>query len=276
VELSDGARLATTLFRPRDLPAPRAAAVLVRTPFGLRSPLEPAALLGRGLAAAGFHVVVQDVRGRFESEGRFDPFLHEASDGEETIRWIEEQPWYDGRLGLAGFSYAGWSALAALGAAPKRVAALAVAGVGSDLRAALRPGGAFSLDLGLRLALALAEREPPRRVDLGRAFPYRPLGEADRVAWRQTPGFRRWLAPAAPYWSEILPVLPEAAPPTLLVGGLYDPFLPALLSDHAALAGSATRLIIGPWLHPRPVRFTRRRGAPHRAALWEIVNFLHR
>ncbi|HET6304628.1 MAG TPA: CocE/NonD family hydrolase [Myxococcota bacterium] len=278
IALSDGVRLATRLWLPADRSTPRAPAVLVRTPFGSRGGLEPTRLLAEALAGAGLAVVVQDVRGRFGSEGTLLPFEPEARDGEDAIRWIEAQPWYAGRLGLAGFSYAGFAALAAAAGAPDRVAALATAGAAHDVCRALRPGGAFALELGLRLAVALEGQrsEPPR--DLDRALAHRPLREADRIALRELPWFRAWIdrPPSHPDWRRLGPEVPKQIP-TLALGGGFDPWLPAIVADHAARAvggESASTLVLGPWPHPRPLRFARADRAFLRVALREMVGFL--
>ena len=52
-------------------------------------------------------MVVQDVRGRYESEGAFDPLRQEAPDGDDTLNWIARQPWSDGKIGMIGGSYRG-------------------------------------------------------------------------------------------------------------------------------------------------------------------------
>ena len=58
-------------------------------------------------AQDGHAVYVQDVRGRFESEGKWDPFRNEANDGYDTIEWVAKQPWSNGQVGLEGGSYLG-------------------------------------------------------------------------------------------------------------------------------------------------------------------------
>src|SRR5688500_5913489 len=84
VPMRDGARLAADVYRPSG--SGRWPVVLLRTPYDRRL----GAAVGQQvnavrLAAAGFAVVIQDVRGRFESEGEFYPFRDEAADGYDTI-----------------------------------------------------------------------------------------------------------------------------------------------------------------------------------------------
>src|SRR5689334_3393462 len=99
--MRDGVKLAANVF----LPAAHARypAILERTPYGKGS-LTPnyAAFVEHGYA-----VVVEDVRGRYDSQGAFDPLRQEGPDGYDTIEWIARQPWSDGKVGMIGGSYRG-------------------------------------------------------------------------------------------------------------------------------------------------------------------------
>ena len=59
------------------------------------------------LASHGYVVILQDTRGRFDSEGEFYPFRHEANDGYDTVEWAASLPYADGRVGMFGGSYVG-------------------------------------------------------------------------------------------------------------------------------------------------------------------------
>jgi hypothetical protein len=283
VAMADGVRLATWVFRPAD--RPRAPAVLIRTPYGARSWRVPMRFLARLVAEAGYACAVQDVRGRYASEGEFEPFANEAADGERTIAWLLDQAWCDGRLALVGFSYLAFTAWAAAARAPEAVRAVAV-GIGSaDFHPAFYPGGAFSLETGLRWAASLGEREgvPEWRVDLPRALRFLPVRAADRVAIRERPYFRDWLDHPRhdEFWRERSAPL-RGMPAALLLAGWYDLFLGPQLADHAALAaGGASRpprLVVGPWTHGRYTRWSwspREQWFAH-VAPREILGFLDR
>ncbi len=79
--------------------------ILMRTPYGRMTQF----LGGKAdwWAKRGYVVVVQDCRGRHDSDGEWDPFVHERKDGYDTIDWISKQPWSDGNVGMIGGSYAG-------------------------------------------------------------------------------------------------------------------------------------------------------------------------
>ena len=110
VPMRDGIHLATDVFLPKA--AGRWPAVLVRTPYNRKS---SASASYRYFVRRGYAVVIQDVRGRFQSQGIFESAMQEGPDGNDTISWIAEQPWSNGRVAMAGSSYLGlaqwWAAL---------------------------------------------------------------------------------------------------------------------------------------------------------------------
>jgi putative CocE/NonD family hydrolase len=75
--------------------------VLVRSCYGRGGPY--GLFHGRMLAERGLQVVIQSVRGTFGSEGTFNP-LDERADGLATLRWLREQPWHEGPIGMTGES----------------------------------------------------------------------------------------------------------------------------------------------------------------------------
>ena len=95
-----------------------------RTPYG-RDMLQSGLLSAPppDVVRAGYAVVYQDSRGRFESEGDWAPIAVEVDDGYDTVEWAAEQPWSNGRVGMFGASYMGytqWLAAIARPAAPRR------------------------------------------------------------------------------------------------------------------------------------------------------------
>jgi putative CocE/NonD family hydrolase len=281
VPMRDGVRLATWHVWPidvRDTPG----TVVIRTPYGVGGPRSVTGIMARLIAESGQHVIVQDVRGRYGSEGRFVPFVNERNDGADTLRWVAAQDWSTGRVGLFGASYLAYAAWCALAETPELVGAL-VSVIGSgDLYGSFYRGGALSLQNTFEWGLGVGEREnvPERRLDLARGVAHRPLHDGDRVAFRTVGWLRDWVEHPRrdAYWQSIAPDLPDSIPPVLTIAGGYDFFLECQLRDHAALERAAAergapspRLIIGPWAHGVPARmgFWRESVAGHalRAAI---------
>jgi uncharacterized protein len=75
-------------------------------------------------AARGYVVVVQDVRGRFSSDGDWYPFLHEAEDGYDTIEWAATLPYSNGKVGMFGGSYVGATQMLAATTHPPHLAGI--------------------------------------------------------------------------------------------------------------------------------------------------------
>src|SRR5262249_41893628 len=102
VPMGDGVQLSTDLYLPSGVQ--RAPVILIRTPYKK----ENEELAGRYFSRRGYVVAAQDVRGRFASPGQWEPFVHEAQDGYDTIEWLARQSWSTGKVGMIGASYVGW------------------------------------------------------------------------------------------------------------------------------------------------------------------------
>ena len=99
VPMRDGVRLATDLYFP-DVPGEKLPTVLIRTPYNKNELRERRDGDAHMFASHGFVVVAQDSRGKFESEGVYSPPAgHEAEDGYDTVGWIAQQPWSNGKVG---------------------------------------------------------------------------------------------------------------------------------------------------------------------------------
>ncbi|MEV0330597.1 CocE/NonD family hydrolase [Micromonospora echinospora] len=263
VRARDGVILRTDHYAPH----PPAATVLIRTPYGRSGPMR---LLGRLVAAHGYHVVVQSCRGTYGSGGTFEPLVHERADGLDTLDWLRRQPWYTGAFGMFGASYQGFVQWALAAEAGDELRAMVAVVTASTTRDSTYAGESFSLDTVLTWAELLQAQTVPwlaRQWELKRGQPrlaaalaHLPLAEADRIATGATvPFFQEWLrhhTPEAAYWRERVfdGRLAEVRAPVLMVSGWHDIFLPAQLADHAVLraAGTPCRLTVGPWTHGSP------------------------
>jgi len=121
VKMRDGVLLRGDIFRP-DVEG-KFPVLLERTPYR-RSTWGYGVDFAQRAASRGYVVFLQDVRGRYTSEGEWYPFLHESEDGYDTIEWIAAQPYSDGRVGMFGGSYVGATQMLAAIAHPPHLAGI--------------------------------------------------------------------------------------------------------------------------------------------------------
>lgn len=268
IAMPDGIHLVADHYAPA-LPGPQPA-ILIRTPYGRGGPSRMIAeMYAWQFAAHGYHVIIQDTRGRCESEGEFVPFVHEADDGAATLEWMAAQPWCAGVIGMWGASYLGYTQWAAAKSGAPYLRALVPIITRSDLM--YYPANGFPLDLLLRWMFqiqaiddpALSPLEMLRRINdarvqdryLGEAFAHLPVATADEVViGRQSPLYREMAesGPDHPVWAAVdhRDVVPKG-PPACFISGWYDLFLDGLLEDFRAQqeAGLNPQLTVGPWHH---------------------------
>ncbi|MEE4380971.1 MAG: CocE/NonD family hydrolase, partial [Pseudomonadales bacterium] len=143
VPMRDGVRLATDVYLPGpEGPFPT---LLVRDIYTNGS-ADVRQGYARWATANGYAFVFQSARGRYDSEGNWYPYFQEIPDGDDTLSWIAEQPWSNGKVGMFGTSYlASVQWLAALNRNPALVAIAPAMSPGDYYRDVAYPGGAFSL-----------------------------------------------------------------------------------------------------------------------------------
>ena len=264
VPMSDGTVLLADHYLP--VTSQPAATVLVRCPYGRGAPFS--LLEAQLVAERGFHVLLQSCRGTFGSGGRFEPMRREASDGQDTVAWLRDQSWFDGRLATFGPSYLGFVQWAlALDPPPELTAAVVVVGPHDFSRTAYR-NGAFDLYNFLSWSdlIVNQERLNPltgmvRQATADRrlrpALDRAPVTEGARgLLGTQAPWFDTWLEHpdlTDPFWGPLQcgAALDRISVPTLLIGGWQDLFIEQTIEQYQALAarGVPTRLLIGPWTH---------------------------
>ncbi len=276
--MPDGATLYADRYHPRAAgPFPT---ILIRTPYGRPSEtriLGPLASLGAPLfAERGYNVVIQSVRGRFRSEGLFEPLVNEAADGKATLAWVAAQPWFEGNLGMWGPSYLGYTQWAVAAEAPPFLKALVPVITASRFSRPFNPDGAFALESTLRWAHILSASgasggnlelahfwelvAPQRQAALARAMAEQPLAQADMAAiGASVPFYQQWLAnprPDGSYWrsADHHRDLAKVDVPVHLVAAWHDLFLHEQLADYAALlaAGRTPYLTVLPRFHTEP------------------------
>src|SRR5439155_6512334 len=215
-------------------------------------------------AERGYAVVVQDVRGRYASEGVFQPLSQEGRDGYDTLDWIARQPWSDGKVGMIGGSYLGivqWK-VALLNNPHLKAISPVVSGYDDYRDRFYSPGGAMKLGnrlLWMSLNLRAPGFKPP---EFDRFVLHLPLRTSDRAATGQTSEMWRKSAdhPAADSFWQAISVrgqIQRVRVPSLAFGGWYDNFVQSDLEAYSALSAISTahRVVIGPWPHNMSIKF---------------------
>jgi putative CocE/NonD family hydrolase len=105
IPMDDGVQLATSVYRPGGS-AERLPTVLIRLPYDRRT-YDEALTFASFLFRHGYAVVLQDVRGTYESGGTLAPWRGATADGVATLEWIRAQPWSNGKVGTFGCSALG-------------------------------------------------------------------------------------------------------------------------------------------------------------------------
>ena len=104
IPMRDGVQLSADIYFPNA--TGRLPVILNRTPYD--NSWSSITTSAKHWANMGYIYVAQDCRGRFDSDGQWDPFFHEGDDGRDTLKWIMQQPWSNGKVGMLGSSYGGW------------------------------------------------------------------------------------------------------------------------------------------------------------------------
>jgi uncharacterized protein len=277
VALRDGVRLATDIYLPAAdgaaLPGPWPV-IAERTPYNK---------LGAGLvsvakffACHGYAVVLQDVRGRFASEGEWYAFALEGEDGVDTLAWVAAQPWCNGSLGTIGLSYSGSDQTALATLSPPALAAQFVSeGMSNYHTSAMRHGGAmevrfivYAFQMATQSKEALADPILRRTLERARAeirtwlgkMPLRP----GLTPLALTPSYERWAidvlthADYGDYWTGQRGYVADEFydqhkdVPVHFLSGWYDSYARSVTDNYVALSKlkkGPFKLIMGPWIH---------------------------
>jgi len=255
-KMRDGATLRADIYRPDadgEFPV-----LLQRTPYNKTGWSMNFAYLA---AARGYVVVIQDVRGRYTSEGVWYPFIHEAEDGYDTVEWAAALPYSDGRVGMFSGSYVGATQMLAATAHPPHLAGICPVVTASNYHDGWTyQGGAFEQWFGESWTSGLAQDTLNRSVQkssnarLGEdtlplsTYPLFNLtspGVVNASTLSLAPYFLDWLAHPSydDYWKRLNNEnhYADIRVPALHIAAWYDIFLGGSLRNYAGLkAGAAT------------------------------------
>ncbi|MGI8713671.1 MAG: CocE/NonD family hydrolase [Solirubrobacteraceae bacterium] len=270
--MRDGVVLRANVYRPVGLGT--WPTLVARTPYGKDLPGASSWLDPVRAARDGFMVVVQDTRGRFASDGEWEPFQFEGDDGYDTVEWAARLPGSNGRVGMFGLSYWGNTQWLAALAQPPSLFAIAPGMTWSEPNdGGFARGGA--LELGLTLVWALEQgidhlqrRAEPRHEICRRVnaltdeldglaeggFWELPVNDLPLLRRHQVPELGSIRALSDPTFASPCRVAgshDQVQVPVFGIGGWHDGFLQGVIDNHAAMTalGRDSRLVIGPWSH---------------------------
>lgn len=259
IPMRDGILLAADLWLPKGIQEP-IPCVLVRTPYGRQA----AANNFLSYVQRGYAVVIQDVRGRNDSEGDWCPSYCETEDGSDTLDWIAEQSWCNGNIGTIGGSYLGyvqWAAAASGNPHLKAIVSEVTAGNAFDDMP--RSGGTLSSGT-LAWAFSVSQRKMNaalmERDDWDEVLAYRPLTEVcQKALGYDIPFWQEWLAHPCNDefwkqgdWYERAMDRGGIDVPALIMSGWFDDNGMGttqaldLTKDYPA---GKRKVILGPWMH---------------------------
>lgn len=272
--LSDGVTLASDHYYPAgDGPWPT---LLMRQPYGRDIASTVVYAHPIWFARHGYHVVIQDVRGRGGSEGEFYPFRNEGRDGAETISWLRRHAACNGRVGMYGFSYQGATQLLAAAEQPEGLMCIAPHMTAADLyHGWFYHHGALRLSSTLGWGIQMLREDARRRgsrstsdcletawANIRAQAAHVPYAGHPAIADPALPDYvRDWFAHREPdeYWTaqDISTRLNRIQIPALHIAGWFDTYLEGSISGYLALRSGAGTvfardnqyLIAGPWVH---------------------------
>ena len=262
VPMRDGVNLSADIWLPK---APgRYPSILVRTPYIKASKDLGLSDFAQFYVNHGYVFVVQDVRGRGDSDGQFNFLFTDAHDGYDSIEWMAAQPWSNGKVGMLGVSYLGtvqW--LAAREHPPHLVCIAPTAAAGRYLSEIPYQGGAFLLDWAIHWLNGASDHAlqgaNASGLDMKEILKHRPLLTMDEAFGRRMPIYRDFLQHDTmdDYWKRIQFTTDDFKKldlPTLTTTGWFDGDQPgALFYWRNMRAYSPAKdnqfLLAGPWTH---------------------------
>jgi putative CocE/NonD family hydrolase len=245
----DGVTLRADVYRPGgDGTFP---VLLQRTPYNK----DNAADIARKGVARGFMVVVQDVRGRYTSEGEWYTFKHEIDDGYDTVEWAATLPHSNGKVGMFGGSYVGATQmLAAIGHPPHLGGICPLVTASNYHENWTYQGGAFEQWFNQSWASGLAQNTFQRKIErdtnalIGGSvlpltqypiFNLEPIANGPLLTHELAPYFLDWLAHPTydSYWKQwsIEENYNQVQVPALSIAAWYDIFQDGSLRNYAGL-----------------------------------------
>ena len=259
-KMRDGVVLMADVYRP--LADGTFPVILQRTPYNRTNNS------GENVATAshGYVVIIQDTRGRYQSQGTFYPFRYESQDGYYTVEWAAALPYSNGKVGMFGGSYVGATQmLASIAKPPHLVSIFPYVTASEYYEGWTYQSGALMQWFASSWTSGLAQDTVSRQVgEISDPKSWVPQLPVDAYRLIALPGagiapyFRDWVAHERDddYWKpwKISDHYGEMTVKALHSGGWHDLFLKGTIQNYMGMrrsspAAAGQRLLLGPWGH---------------------------
>jgi len=254
---ADGVRLSTDVYLPDGKgPWP---CVLIRTPYNNNDPVKKIPL-AREFASNGYAVAVQDVRGRYDSEGEWEPFFHEADDGRAAQTWLAQQDFCNGNIALYGRSYEGYCVwVAAFGRHPAVKAIIPIVALPDPvINVPWQNGSVFWTMITWALFVHGRTNQDADQYNWESLYNFRPLNKLDEKLGLASQMWQDWLAHPTKdeYWQPACYMhrMAELDVPALHISSWYDDDGASTYNNYPnarqlAKSQDEQYVLIGPWGH---------------------------
>ncbi len=259
VPMRDGVELSADLYLPQASGA--FPTVLMRTPYS--NNMDMIIERARVFANDGYACVVQDIRGRWDSDGDYYPFHNDVDDGFDTQEWVGQQPWSNGKIGMAGGSYLGLVQWLSAPLRSQYLTCLAPRVICGDFHGGLvYPGGALQLNVVMTWGMRTNGRtgQSIDYHDWTNAFRALPVGNVDLLAGRSLDFYKDWIDHPAydGYWKaiDVEDKWDEIDVPAFNMGGWFDLYSSDAFTNFNGIRqrgrtpeARQSKLVVGPWPH---------------------------
>ena len=271
IQMRDGVTLYADVYRPTG--EGKYPVIVSRTPYSTeRSPSAYGSAVY--FSRRGYVYVFQDVRGRHESEGIWEPFRDDIEDGYDTVEWAAVQPWSNGKVGMEGGSYLGHVQWRAAQAMPPhlvtifpRVASTSIYHDWITVNGGWRLAFNFGWGPVRQESRIMQNSGPhtmlggPEGISYDRVVWHLPLNEMQAQVGRDAQFYKDWLAHPDydDYWRElnIEEHFDKISVPVHTMGGFFDIFAQGTLRGYSGVsqrgatddARKGSHMVIGPWEH---------------------------
>lgn len=260
IPMSDGVELAANIFIPKaDGPFPT---ILMRNPYGKGNESHGD---GQYYGSHGYAVVIQDTRGKGDSEGDWEPFRYDGKDGYDTQMWVGQQEWCDGNIGTIGGSYVGFTQWISAPYGSPYLKAMNPEVPFAEAYNVMYVGGVYQLALSHSWGTMVYPQYDPAAVSLNKVaegFMHLPLSDWESVVGVDIPYIKNWVSNQTynEFWEQRgigEERYKDINVPTLSFGGWYDIFskdtldIPNKVKEQSRNESARNHqyVVMGPWHH---------------------------